>query len=121
MDPLVCGRGGATTKVVAFITEPNVLARILSHLGLASAAEDARGPPTGKCPTSYASPGDGFEVQTEFGWDQTADEAAWTGSEAPGEVGEECFGNEAPTDERCCEIESPAEETFDAGDRSEGE
>ncbi|MBI3269131.1 MAG: hypothetical protein HYZ53_08910 [Planctomycetes bacterium] len=108
-------------KVVAFIMDPNVLARILGHLGRASAAEDVRGPPTGRSPTPSASPVHEFEVQTELGWDQTAGEAAWTGGEASGEAGGEGFGNEAPMDECCFEIESPAEETLDAGDRSEGE
>ncbi|MBI3269125.1 MAG: hypothetical protein HYZ53_08880 [Planctomycetes bacterium] len=108
-------------RVLSHLTDPNVLARILGHLGLASAAEDVRGPPTGRSPTPSASPVDGFEVQTEFGWDQTADEAAWTGGEASGEAGGEGFGNEGATDERFFEIESPAEETFDAGDAVEGE
>ncbi|MBI3272870.1 MAG: hypothetical protein HYZ53_28035, partial [Planctomycetes bacterium] len=119
VDPLVCSRCGATMKIVAFITDPTVLARSLSHLGLASPAEDVRGPPTGRSPTSSVSPADEFEVQTEFAWDQTGDEAAWTGSDAS--AGEEVFGHEGPTDERFFEIESHAEETFDAGDPSEGE
>jgi hypothetical protein len=42
-DPLVCPRCGATMRIVAFITEPAVIRRILRHL--AAKAVDARGPP----------------------------------------------------------------------------
>ena len=42
-DPLVCPRCGATMRIVAFITEPAVIRRILRHL--AAKGADGRAPP----------------------------------------------------------------------------
>ena len=44
VDPLVCPRCGEPMRIVAFITEPKVIARILRHLG-ARAAEGRSPPP----------------------------------------------------------------------------
>lgn len=43
VDPLVCPRCGGTMRIIAFITEPRVIASILRHL--AATGVDARSPP----------------------------------------------------------------------------
>jgi hypothetical protein len=43
VDPLVCPRCGGTRRIIAFITEPRVIAKILRHL--AAKGVDARSPP----------------------------------------------------------------------------
>jgi len=43
VDPLVCPRCGGTMCIIAFLTEPRVIGRILKHL--ASRGVDARSPP----------------------------------------------------------------------------
>ena len=43
VDPLVCPRCGATMRIIAFITAPKVIDRILKHL--AATGVDARSPP----------------------------------------------------------------------------
>jgi len=41
--PLVCPRCGGTMRIIAFITEPKVIAKILVHL--AAKGADGRSPP----------------------------------------------------------------------------
>ena len=43
VDPLVCPRCGGTMRIIAFITEPRVIGKILRHL--AAQGVDARSPP----------------------------------------------------------------------------
>ena len=43
VDPLVCPRCGASMRIIAFITEPRVITKILRHLAAKTA--DQRGPP----------------------------------------------------------------------------
>jgi hypothetical protein len=43
VDPLVCPRCGGTMRIIAFITEPRVIGKILKHL--ADKGVDARSPP----------------------------------------------------------------------------
>ncbi len=43
VDPLVCPRCGGTMRIIAFITEPRVIGKILAHL--AATGVDARSPP----------------------------------------------------------------------------
>ena len=43
VDPLVCPRCGQAMRIIAFITEPRVIAKILRHLE--AKAVDSRGPP----------------------------------------------------------------------------
>lgn len=45
VDPLICPRCGAAMRVVAFITEPRVITKILRHL--AAKGADPRSPPQG--------------------------------------------------------------------------
>ncbi len=44
VDPLVCPKCGSQMKVIAFITEPRVIRRILDHLK--KKAHSKRAPPT---------------------------------------------------------------------------
>ena len=44
VEPMICPRCGGRMKVVAFLTEPAVVDRIIRHLGLTFAAE--KPPPT---------------------------------------------------------------------------
>ena len=44
VDPLVCPRCGEAMRILAFVTEPKVIDRILKHL--AAKGIDARSPPT---------------------------------------------------------------------------
>ena len=130
MDPVVevmhygphGNRCGSKMKIVAFIDDDKVISRILSHLGLLSPKEDSRGPPTEASSASPASSGDGFEVQSEFTWDQTADEPAWADNEVPAEAGGEGYGDGDSTEEKSFfEDGGLADETFDACDSGEGE
>jgi hypothetical protein len=43
IDPLVCPRCGGPMRIIAFITEPRVIGKILKHL--AAKGVDARSPP----------------------------------------------------------------------------
>jgi len=43
VDPLICPRCGATMRIIAFITEPRVITKILRHL--ATKGADGRSPP----------------------------------------------------------------------------
>jgi hypothetical protein len=49
VDPLICPRCGSRMKVVAFLTEPEVVDRIIRHLELTFAAEKPppENPPAG--------------------------------------------------------------------------
>ena len=42
VDPLVCPRCGGTMRILAFIEQPEVIAKILTHLGLWPAQPTAR-------------------------------------------------------------------------------
>ena len=54
-DVLVCSACGDAMRLVAMITDPEVVGRILSHLGLASRAPPARPPPTKAPPGSQVT------------------------------------------------------------------
>ena len=43
VDPLVCPRCGGPMRIIAFIIEPKVIAKIRAHL--AAKGTDGRGPP----------------------------------------------------------------------------
>lgn len=45
VDPLICPRCGATMRIIAFITEPTVIKKILRHL--TATGVDTRSPPQG--------------------------------------------------------------------------
>ena len=45
VDPLVCPTCGAEMKIIAFITEHEVVTRILKHLTQKAETEKSRGPP----------------------------------------------------------------------------
>ena len=52
MDPLVCSRCGGAMRILAFIEQPEVLAKILTHLGLRPAP--AHSPPVAGYPLPSA-------------------------------------------------------------------
>jgi hypothetical protein len=52
VDPLVCPRCGGQMRIIAFITEPRVIGKILRHL--AEKGVDARSPPTAPIDTDAA-------------------------------------------------------------------
>jgi hypothetical protein len=45
VDPLVCPTCGAEMKIIAFITENEVVTKILKHLTQKAETENSRGPP----------------------------------------------------------------------------
>lgn len=44
VDPLVCPRCAGAMRIIAFIEQPEVIAKILTHLGLCSALRQSKGP-----------------------------------------------------------------------------
>ena len=56
-DVLVCTECGGPMRLVAFISDPEVVGKILGHLGLASRGPPPRPPPARKAERSPGSPG----------------------------------------------------------------
>jgi len=56
VDPLLCPECGGVMKIIAFIEDPDVIFRILSHLGMLEkdAESEARGPPETVLDTDYS-------------------------------------------------------------------
>ena len=55
-DPLVCPRCGGTMRILAFIEQPEVIAKILTHLGLYPALSWSKGSTPAHSPPSPSSP-----------------------------------------------------------------
>jgi hypothetical protein len=49
-DPLVCPRCAGPMRIIAFIEQPEVIAKILTHLGLCSALSQSKGPAPAQSP-----------------------------------------------------------------------
>jgi len=50
VDPLVCPRCGGEMRIIAFIEQPEVIEKILTHLGLCSALSWSKGPASAHSP-----------------------------------------------------------------------
>jgi hypothetical protein len=77
VDPLKCQHCQGEMKIISFINEPDVIRKILKHLGLWSTPEKPRPPPENMLPPLQHNPCSAITEQDDFFDD------GWPGYEEP--------------------------------------